>query len=383
MRVMVLTAGTRSLFWFRTDMMKALVAAGHAVIAVGSGAEERWAAEFAKLGVRYRQMSVERTGTNPLHDLQTIASIRSLLREERPDVLFTFHGKGNIYGNIAARMEGLDRVYSSVEGLGNVLGPVQPGERDPKVVRAILKAEYKVALLGVRKVFFVNVDNLGFFVRGRLVAPEKAVLTDGIGVNLEHFAARPLPPVGNTGPLFLFSGRMIRAKGALAFAEASRMAHAAYPELAFRCVAIGPFDGGAGADADLRSELAPYLADGSLEYAGNHDDVRPYLKACSAIVLPSSYNEGLPKCLMEGMAVGRAVVTTDTVGCRETVVPGENGFLVEPGDAAALAACLVELASNPGMAARMGRASRRIAEERFDVRAVNACIFDEMGIPIP
>lgn len=376
MRVMVLTAGTKSLFWFRMDMMKSLVAAGHSVVAVGSDPERLWADEFAKASVRYRQMRVERTGTNPLSDLKTIGSIRALLREERPDVLFAFHGKGNIYGSFAARLEGLDEVYASVEGLGNVLAPSPANERDPRLVRAILKAEYRLALRSVRKVFFVNRENRDFFVRERLVSADKAVLTDGIGVNLGRFAFEPAAQ--NGVPTFLFLGRMLRAKGVLVFAEAARLARELYPGTPLRCIAIGPFD----RNSELHGELAPYLEAGCLEYAGSHHDVRPFLKACDAVVLPSSYNEGLPKSLMEGMAVGRAIVTTDTVGCRETVEPGVNGLLMPPEDPIELAACLVELASDRDRLARMGAESRRIAERRFDVRRINARLFAEMGIPM-
>ena len=377
MRIMILTAGTKALFWFRMDMMKTLVRAGHEVIAVGSEPEEKWASEFAKARVRYRNIAVERTGTNPFSDLRTINSIREIMQQERPDKLFTFHGKGNIYGNIACQLEGFSEIYSSVEGLGNVLAPCSANEKDPFIIRQILKNEYAFAFRQVKKVFFVNKDDLAFFVNKKILDPKKAVLTDGIGVNLTRFSERPLAEKGT--PTFLFLGRLIAAKGILDFAKSAHLVKKWYPNVPFQAIVIGSYEQH---NPSVRHALQPYIEEGSIQYHGSHHDVRPYLNRCSAVVLPSTYNEGLPKSLMEAMAVGRAIITTDTTGCRETVIEGKNGLLVQPHDIASITAAMIELSTHPEWIRSMGHESRIIAERRFDVHHINAHIFKEMGIPL-
>ncbi len=377
MRIMILTAGTKSLFWFRMDMMKTLVRSGHDVIAVGAEPEERWSSEFAKARIRYRNIDVERTGTNPFSDLRTINSIRTIMHQEEPDTLFTFHGKGNIYGNIACQLEGFKEIYSSVEGLGNVLAPSSANEKDPFIVRQILKSEYTFAFKSVKKVFFVNRENLDFFINKKMLDPRKAVLTDGIGVNLKRFSKRPISDADTA--TFLFLGRLIAAKGVLDFANSAHFIKKWYPDIPFQAIAIGPYEQH---NPRVREALQPYIEEGAIQYHGSHHDVRPYLNKCSTVVLPSTYNEGLPKSLMEAMAVGRAIITTNTTGCKETVIEGKNGILIKPHDIAGLTAAMIEFATHPRWVRTMGHESRAIAEKRFDVHQINKRIFEEMNIPM-
>ena len=160
------------------------------------------------------------------------------------------------------------------------------------------------------------------------------------------------------------------------YLDAARLVKASYPEVIFNLV--GPFD--TNPSALTEEDIAPYVEDGTIVFHGPQKDVRPFLKDATAFVLPSYYGEGTPKSALEAMAIGRPLIVADAVGCREVVREGANGFLVPPRDPGAIAAAMLRLLDEDGLAARMGRESRRMAEELFDVRKVNATICEAMGI---
>jgi glycosyltransferase involved in cell wall biosynthesis len=176
-------------------------------------------------------------------------------------------------------------------------------------------------------------------------------------------------------PTFLLIARLLRDKGIVEYVEAAKRLRAGHPNARFRL--LGPMDPNpAGLSADV---LERWRAEGAIEYLGEAADVRPHLRACTVYVLPS-YREGMPRTVLEAMAVGRAIVTTDAPGCRETVVEGENGFLVPPRDVGALADAMRRFIVEPGLAIAMGQRSRAIALQRFDVHRVNAVMLEAMGL---
>ena len=368
MVVAVLSSFTTSLFWFRVDMMRSFLDAGYEVLAVGDGAEEEWAPKFAELGIRYRSIPVQRNGTNPVKDLDTLRALCRLLKEEKPDKIFAYQAKTVIYGGIAAARNGIREFYPLIAGVGSVFLGSSPKQ---KLIRSILVAEYRLGMCRAPKVFFQNRDDLKVFVDHGIVREEKAVMLHGSGVNIEKFSPAPLPQK----PGFLCISRLIRDKGVREYLDAARKLHTLRPEVS--CVLVGPFD--TNPSAIKPEELQPYLDDGSVTYVGEQKDVQPWLKACTAYVLPS-YHEGTPKTVLEAMACARPTITTDAPGCRETVADGVNGYLVPVKDVDAIVEAMEKMLGDPERTAAMAAQARRICEDRYDVRKVNRTIRQTMGI---
>lgn len=368
MTIAVLSSHTPSLFWFRMEMMQSFAEAGCRVYALGNEPEALWKEKFAARGIEYREIQVSRNGTNPLQDLKTLGSIRRQLKDIRPDKLFTFQAKTVIYGGMAANMLGITEVYPLIAGMGSVF---LKDDFKTKVIRRILVTEYRLGMKKCPAVFFQNADDEAIFRENGIIKKQKTVQLHGSGVNTEHF--RPMPQPKDFG--FLCISRLIKDKGVGEYLQACRKLKADYPQV--RCLLVGPYD--SNPSAIQPEELAAYTADGTVEYFGEQEDVRPYLSMCSVFVLPS-YREGTPKTNLEAMACGRAVITADATGCRETVTEGENGLLVPVKDAEAVYLAMKKLYENPELAVRMGAAGRKKAKEVFDVKLVNKVICETMGI---
>ncbi|WP_370519659.1 glycosyltransferase [Adlercreutzia sp. ZJ242] len=194
----------------------------------------------------------------------------------------------------------------------------------------------------------------------------------GSGVNIQRFDFSPLPQETR----FLFVGRLVKGKGIIEYLDAARLVKRKIPDAKFDVV--GAFDSN---PTSIRLEqLQPYIDDGTIAYQGEQKDVRPFLKKCSCFVLPSYYGEGTPKSGLEAMATGRPIIVADAVGSREVVLDGVNGYLVSPKNAHDLAEKMISIAVNRSKALSMAEASRRLAEEVFDVRSVNLVICRTMGI---
>jgi glycosyltransferase involved in cell wall biosynthesis len=202
------------------------------------------------------------------------------------------------------------------------------------------------------------------------------VQVGGSGVDLARFASAPLPP---GPPTFLLIARLLRDKGVVEYVEAARRVRKRRPDARFQL--LGPLDPNPAAIS--RAELEAWVAEGAIEYLGETRDVRPYLAKATVYVLPSYYREGLPRSIVEAMAMGRPIITTDAPGCRETTVDGQNGYLVPSRDSAALAAAAMRFADDPALAHAMGRRSRQIAEARFDVNRINAALLAAMRLDVP
>ena len=368
MKVMVLSSFTTSMFWFRLDMMKSFLAAGCQVIAVGDGEESQWRDRFAELGITYYQIPVQRNGTNPLADLKTLMALYRLIKRERPDKIFSYQAKTVIYGGIAARLLGNGEVYPMIAGVGSVF--LGNGFKK-RLVRSILVAEYKLGLKKAKRIFFQNRDDLAVFTANGIVDEGKVVMVNGSGVNIEKFVPTQLPAEHS----FLCISRLIRDKGVYEYLEAARQIRKKHPDV--KCVLVGPFD--TNPSALKPEELQHFVEDGSVIYVGEQKDVYPYLMACSAYVLPS-YHEGTPKTVLEAMASGRPVITTDAPGCRETVTDGVNGYLVPVKDVDAIVEAMEKMIARPEVSAQMAQSARRIAEEKYDVNKVNLMIRMTMGI---
>lgn len=222
---------------------------------------------------------------------------------------------------------------------------------------------YSVALRRAARVIFLNPDNKRAFLANGLIREAQAAQIDGIGVDLNFFANTPVP---EGRPSFLCIARMLGDKGLREYAAAAKRVRAVYPDVQINL--LGPAD--SSPDAIPEEEVWSWHNSGQLSYLGEKKDIRPWLANCSVYVLPS-YHEGMPRTILEAMAMGRPIITTDAPGCRETVTPGENGYLVAKGSVEELAERMILFVEHPDTCQAMGAASRRIAESRFDVETIN------------
>lgn len=259
-----------------------------------------------------------------------------------------------------------------LEGLGYPFGNMRETRR--LIARFAISNLYRMALRRARAVFVLNRDDPVELLRRRIVRdPGKMVRLNGIGVDLAYYKA---PPCSACSPVFLMVGRLLREKGVAVYAAAAERLKTQYPEARF--ILVGAID--ADPACVTQQELERWRNDGAIEYAGLVRDVRPFYVAASVVVLPSWYSGGLPRTLLEGLAAGRALITTDSPGCREAVEHGRNGFLVHPRSTEALVEAMTKFLKNPNLAAEMGGRSREFAERKFDVHAVNQEIMRVMGL---
>lgn len=362
-KIAVISNIADSLVRFRGPLLLSLVERGHQVHALApeySSGERR---RLEQMGVQLHAYRIERAGQNPLSDLTTLYDLTRWLRHERPDVTLTYFIKPNIYGGLAAAIARIDRRVAMVEGLGYLFTAAGNDPLPKRLARAAAITLLQSALGRAHKVLFLNPDDRDEFLRRRIVRKENAEMLGGIGVDLGEFSVAPLP---QGPPSFLMIGRLLKEKGVREYAAAARLLKARFPQARFRLV--GGLDDNPG--AILPAEVESFAAGGAVEWLGELPDVRPAIAECSVYVLPS-YREGVPRSTQEAMSMGRPVVTTDVPGCRETVSAGVNGFFAQARDAASLAEAMGRFCENPSLIPEMGRQSRRIAEERFDIVKVN------------
>ena len=369
-RVMVIGGHADSLIHFRGPLLRRLVAEGHDVTACAPDAGADVRRELAALGIAYRHVPIQRAGMNPMRDVGTVRALTALYREVQPDLVLTYTIKPVIYGSLAARLSRVPRICSLITGLGYSFGTATLRQR---ALNPVVQSLFRFALAHNEVVFFQNPDDLRQFVDAGLASDRQAVLVNGSGVDLEHFRVAPLP---EGTPTFLLTTRLLWEKGVGEYVEAARTLKAKYPTARFRL--LGPLDPNPAAVS--RAQLDAWSAEGVIEYLGSTNDVRPAVADTSVFVLPSAYREGTPRSILEAMAMGRAIITTDAPGCRETVRGDENGFLVPVSDSIALAGAMERFLRDPGLVAPMGVRSRAIAEEKYDVHLVNRVMMRAMGL---
>jgi len=371
MTFLLIAGFAESLLGFRGPLLAALQALGHQVhvaapdLSVGDPIRLQLEAR----GLTVHNIPLRRTGTNPLADLRALFSLFRLMRGIRPQWVLGYTIKPVIYGSLAAWLAGVPRRFALITGLGYAF----QGDGKRGLLRALAQRLYALALSRVDKVIFQNPDDEALFRQcGILLATTPSCVVNGSGVDVASFAVAPLPL---DGARFLLIARLLGDKGVREYAQAARSVHALYPDAQFSLV--GWID--SNPDAIPQHELDAWVVDGTLDYLGRLPDVRPAIAASSVYVLPS-YREGTPRTVLEAMAMGRPIITTDAPGCRETVVDGDNGFLVPVKSVEMLEQAMLRFIEDPVLVSAMGQRSRRIAEEKYDVHKVNAAMLREMGI---
>lgn len=373
MRIAILAGVARSLINFRGPLVKALCDAGLEVHAVAPGLHDdlETRRQLEAWGVITHDVTMQRTGTNPLKDLGGLWSLYRLFREIQPDAVLGYTIKPVIYGTLAAWLAKVPKRYALITGLGYAFTGDARGKR--ALVQWLVRGLYRQALKRADLTFFQNPDDEALFRElGLLGQNLPSLVVNGSGIDTARFEQAPLR---EGAPSFLLIARLLGDKGVREYVTAAARVREHHPDAVFRMV--GDID--SNPDSITRQELDEWVAAGHIEYLGKLDDVRPAIAESSVYVLPS-YREGTPRTVLEAMAMGRAIITTDAPGCRETVKEGENGFLVPVKSVDALVTAVERFISEPELATRMGQRSREIAEEKYDVHKVNTVMLKEMDI---
>jgi glycosyltransferase involved in cell wall biosynthesis len=363
-RVFVISRCARTLYIFRRSLIADALKCGAEVVALGAGGdgfEERLAAG----GIRFEPIPVAMRSIDLLADMRLVMCLVRRFRQNRPDVVHSFTVKPVIFATLAAWLAGVPRRVVTITGLGHAFTTAG------SLVRSAVKLLYRVALSRAHVVFFQNRDDRDFFVSQGVVRASIARLIPGSGVDVDRFAPCPLPCEGGAAPRFLMIARLLREKGVREYIRAAHLVKSEHPRASFAL--LGGTDP-RNPSALTKEEIAALQRSGEVEWLDEVTDVRPFIAAADVVVLPS-YREGLPRTLLEGAAMGRALVATDAPGCREVVIPGETGYLVRVGDPSSLAQAMARLCELPSEIAILGRRARHLVETCYDQRLVNqACL---------
>lgn len=393
-KVLVVGGIPFSLVNFRGDLLKAMTANGHKVFVASNGHDLKTEGELRVIGIEYHPVSIARTGTSFFVDLLTLLDLIRLIRRIRPDVVLSYTIKPVIFGGLAAQICGIKNVYSIITGLGYAF--METGRVRQRLVSWVARVLYALSLKRNCKVFFQNPDDAQLFNSLRLVLKENTVVVNGSGVNLTLFPFSHLAKGEKQSTKhfrFLLIARLLRDKGIVEYVRAARVIKKSYPWVEFHLV--GSFDPNpTGLKAE---EIQNWEKSEIIKFHGYQADVRPFIDHCDVYVLPS-FREGTPRTVLEAMAMGRAVITTDAPGCRETVrfpggvtvqsvsVDGDNlkfglnGILIPVKNVSALVRAMEFFLMHPDQVEVMGKESRRYAEERYDVYKVNVVLMQEMGL---
>ncbi|MFT4850999.1 MAG: glycosyltransferase involved in cell wall biosynthesis [Sediminicola sp.] len=311
---------------------------------------------------------VQRNGLNPLADIKTFFDFKRIFNQENPDIVLAYTIKPIIWGGLAARFSDVKNIYALVTGLGFAF---QRGGLLKGVLMKVVKTLYRASLKETKGVIFQNPDNQQVFIENKLVDKVRCSLVNGSGVDLSRYEKTPLSKELN----FLLIARLLGDKGIREYAQAAEVVKKKYPDATFNLV--GPED--PSPDGISVDEVNSWHCSGVINYHGGTDDVRPYLEQSNVFVLPS-YHEGMPRTVLEAMSMGRPILTTNVPSCKETVINGENGWLVEKANAEELAEGMIWFIENQGEWQRMGDKSHEMAIEKFDVHKVNQELLKIMGL---
>ena len=359
MKFILISPKNRTVYNFRGDLIKEIIKKGYEIIVTGPDKTD--VDKIEALGARFKEIPMNKTGTSITGDLKYCKALTEFLKKEKPDATLGYTVKPCTYGAIAAKRAKVKNITSLVTGGGYTFISTS---LKAKVLGIIVRTLYRIGFRKANKVIFQNQDDLNEFCEKGLVKREKSSFVNGSGINLDHFQPAPFPEQ----PTFFMLSRLLKSKGVSEYLEAAKIVKQKYPQARF--LLLGKYET-AMQDALDRDYVEQFIKDGIIERFDETSDVRPYYSMCSVYVLPS-YREGTPRTVLEAMAMGRPIITTDTQGCRETVQNGETGFLVPIKDGKAVAEKMEWFINNPDKIADMGKKSLQYAQEKFDVNKVNA-----------
>lgn len=382
MSFLLIASYADSLINFRGPLIAALQAKGLTVhvAAPDLGKDSPQRTQLQALDLQVHDIPLQRTGLNPIADLKALWSLVQLIRQINPQYMMAYTIKPVVYGLLAGMICRVPHRFALITGLGYAFqdDDSTTAQNSRGWIKKIAQNLYRVALRGAELTLFQNPDDEALFRQlGILSANAQTLVVNGSGVDIRQYDVAPLPTFGIDQPIvFLMIARLLGDKGTREYAEAAKIISARYPQQT-RFDLVGWIDDNPNAIA--QHELDQWISDGRLRFLGKLKDVRPAIADCAVYVLPS-YREGTPRTVLEAMAMGRAVITTDAAGCRETVTHEQNGYLVEVKSVDALVDAMEKLIQDPTLIVSMGQQSRQLAESKYDVNLVNSTMIKAMGI---
>lgn len=374
MKIALIGTTASCVIGFRADLIKSLHQLGHTVYALALNYDDDTREKVKNLGAIPVDYKFSRTGLNPLKDFLDTIALSKQLKLLDLDLVLAYFSKPCIFGSLAAVMAGVKKRYAMLEGLG-YLFTEQPQDVSWKVklLKKIQVMLYRCIFPKLDALILLNPDDRHDLLVNCNVSVKQAYILGGIGLNMADFplAPPPEPPVS-----FIFIARLLAEKGVHEYVAAARAVKARYPETLFYM--LGALDK-ENPGSLTEEKLADLLEDDIIIAPGHVSNVAEWITKSSVFVLPS-YREGLPRSTQEAMAMGRAILSTDVPGCRETVVQGVNGYLVKRWSHEELAEKMCDLIEDPQKTAEMGMASYQLAQERFDAQKVNNRLLEILEI---
>ncbi len=370
MKFLIVASFSKSILNFRGALIDSLQSLGIEVHALFPHENQpELIKPLIEKGITVHNLKLCRKGTSIIADLLALFDLFSKIRFIKPDIVFSYTIKPVVYTGLISMVCLVPSRYALITGLGYAF---QNENSRRNRAQFFAQTLYRFALMGATKVFFQNPDDNRLFRERHLIRKRTpSVVVNGSGVDINFFKPRNLPSAFS----FLLIARLIKAKGILEFAEAAESVLQNYENVSFKVAGWTE----TGVDSIPQEVLDSWDKNRSVEFLGPLEDVRSAISDASVYVLPS-YREGTPRTVLEAMAMGRAIITTDVPGCRETVIDGHNGYLVPPRDSKALFHAMHRFLDDPSLALIMGKRSRRIAVEKYDVDKVNEVILREMDL---
>lgn len=343
-----------SMYNFRRSLFSKLLTLNYDVTVV-SPEDEFYQNKLKELGCNCITLDIASKGVNPFIDGKLILNIKKILVEVKPDFCFFYTIKPNIYGSIAANSLNINHI-AIITGLGYTF-------INNNIISIVAKKLYKFALKSASQIWFLNSEDKEIFIKYKLVDKSKTSILKGEGIDLNHFCCTDLPKKTS----FLLIARMLWDKGVGEFVDAAKLLKSKYPDVNFNLLGFVGVDN---PSAISNKQIDEWTSSGVINYLGSTTDVRPYISECSCVVLPS-YREGVPVSLLEGAAMGRPLITTNAVGCKEAVDHGINGYICNIKDVNGLAKCMEQIIlMSPDERLNMGLKGRKKMEREFDVNLV-------------
>lgn len=374
-KILIIGTVASSFYGFRAELIESLIELDYSVYAFTSEFGKNELEKIEKLGAIPISYKLNRGGVSPLADVKSTLDLAKAIKSINPDIVFSYFVKPVIFGTLAAKIAQVPKIVGMLEGLGYSFTEQPEGiSRKAKIIKSIQIVLYKVALPKLDDLIFLNLDDPQDLVKKYSIKVKNIHVLGGIGLDLESYNYQSPP---NTNIInFLFIGRLLKGKGIHEFISATKLVKKDYPNAKF--TVLGAIDE-ANPGALKKYELDQLISSGIIDYPGHVDNVTDWIANSHVFVLPS-YREGVPRSTQEAMAIGRPIITTDVPGCRETVIDGVNGFLVEKWNPEALAKKMVYFIVNPEQIEKMGLESYKIAKEKYDAHKVNKRLLKILGI---
>lgn len=367
MKIVIVSPKNKTLYNFRGDLIKDMIKMGHEVVAIGPNFDN--IEEVNKLGVRFIATNVKKDSINVFGDLKYYFNLKKIFLLEKPDLVFSYTMKPVVYASIAAKKTNVKKIYAMMTGIGRVYSSNTIKMKFLKKISGML---LKKSFACCNNVVFQNKDDKIKFEKLKYLSEKKSVIVNGSGVNMDKFLVKEMPKKNE----YVMISRIIKEKGVIEYLNAAKLVKEKYPEVNFKLI---------GALENKKSQikmkdLQPFIDLNIIEYIGEVKDVKPYIEMSRMLILPTYYGEGLPRIILEAMAIGRPVIATDWPGCKDAIENGKNGLLVNPKDHVDLAKKIIYSIENTKMIDKMAKSSYKMCKEKFEINVINKKMLEIMQI---